>query len=297
MNNSQSMTASDDMLRLYMKDVQHYPLLTEAQEYALAKKAANGDRAAMNALTEGNLRLVVDTAFKFAPYVPSHMLMDLIQEGNLGLMRAVELFDYTRGYRFSTFGYWRILQRMQRYVYAAKLPVHLAARAAADLVTAKRFYHSLSDTLGRNPTIGELSYASHIPEDRITLIYSWLKTTYHSLDTPLGADDTRTYYDFLIDPEDAYSAIEDEMDMRIQIASFLELLPAKERKIVEMYYGLNGEAPCMNCGPIAQSFQVTRQRIQQQHKSAIKRIQAHVALVSSEIRASTSVTAALSVIP
>ena len=259
----------DDPVRMYLKEIGNVPLLTAEQEQELAKRVAGGDQAAKDKLIESNLRLVVSIAKKFTGHgVP---FLDLIQEGNIGLMRAVDKFDYTMGNKFSTYATWWIRQSVTRAIaetgHTIRVPVHMDGK----INRINREYKVLSQELGREPTmeeaakrlnmpVGELEDTMKIPRDPV------------SLDKPIG-DENDSYLGDMIEDKNSLSPSESaELSMRNeQIRQTLDTLDDRERKIIEMRFGLNDQAP-MTLDEVGKKFHLTRERVRQLEARALRKM-------------------------
>ena len=247
----------DDPVRMYLKEIGNVPLLTAEQEQELAKRVAGGDQAAKDKLIESNLRLVVSIAKKFTGHgVP---FLDLIQEGNIGLMRAVDKFDYTMGNKFSTYATWWIRQSVTRAIaetgHTIRVPVHMDGK----INRINREYKVLSQELGREPTMEEAAKRLNMPvgelEDTMKISRDPV-----SLDKPIG-DENDSYLGDMIEDKNSLSPSESaELSMRNeQIRQTLDTLDDRERKIIEMRFGLNDQAP-MTLDEVGRKFHLTRLR-------------------------------------
>ncbi len=260
---------ADDSLRLYLREIGRYPLLTFAQEVDLAKRRERGDMDAMQTLVNSNLRLVVSVAKKYMNRGMS--LQDLIQEGNVGLMKAVDKFDYHKGFKFSTYATWWIRQAITRAIAdqarTVRLPVHLV-EAIARMERARR---QLMMSLQREPTPGELARELGITEDKVV---DMIKHKGHavSLETPVGDESDSTLGDFVPD-ESQESPIEAASRQLLieQIERALSSLNARERRVIELRFGLQGEQP-RTLEEIGREFGVTRERIRQLEGMALRKL-------------------------
>ena len=238
----------DDPVRMYLKEIGNVPLLTAEQEQELAKRVAGGDQAAKDKLIESNLRLVVSIAKKFTGHgVP---FLDLIQEGNIGLMRAVDKFDYTMGNKFSTYATWWIRQSVTRAIaetgHTIRVPVHMDGK----INRINREYK----------VVGELEDTMKISRDPV------------SLDKPIG-DENDSYLGDMIEDKNSLSPSESaELSMRNeQIRQTLDTLDDRERKIIEMRFGLNDQAP-MTLDEVGKKFHLTRERVRQLEARALRKM-------------------------
>jgi RNA polymerase primary sigma factor len=260
---------ADDSLRLYLREIGRYPLLTFEQEIALAKRMEAGDRDAAQTLANSNLRLVVSVAKKYMNR--GITLQDLIQEGNIGLMRAVDKYDYQKGFKFSTYATWWIRQAITRAIAdqarTVRLPVHLV-EAIARMERARR---TLMMELQREPTPGELARELGISEEKVVDMIKHKGQTI-SLETPVGDESDSTLGDFVQD-ESAESPMEAAARQLLieQIDQALSSLNARERRVIEMRFGLQGETP-RTLEEIGKEFGVTRERIRQLEGLALRKL-------------------------
>ncbi len=249
-----------DPVRAYLREIGKVTLLTAEEEVSLAKRIERGDQAAKQALIEANLRLVVSVAKR---YVGRGMLfLDLIQEGNLGLMRAVEKFDWRRGFKFSTYATWWIRQAITRGIAdqarTIRVPVHMV-ETINRLVRVRR---QLVQELERDPTNEEIALKMEITPQRVEQILKIAQEPV-SLETPVGDEDDSSLGDFIEDDELArpHVAIDTKL-RREELQGVLALLSHRERKVLELRYGLAGE-DSMTLEEVGRYFGVTRERIRQ----------------------------------
>ena len=270
---------SDDSVRMYLREIGRIPLLNTEDEIKLAKRITHGDQIAKKKLTEANLRLVVSIAKKYIGRGLS--LLDLIQEGNLGLTRAVEKFDYTKGFKFSTYATWWVRQAITRAIAdqarTIRIPVHMI-ETINKLIRVQR---QLVQELGREPSPAEIAKEMEIDEDKVNHIIKISQETV-SLEAPVGEEEDSRLGDFLEDkeslsPEEA--AIYELM--RGHVEEFLAVLPPREQKILRMRFGLeNGRSHTLE--EVGQEFGVTRERIRQIEAKALKKLEKHE--LSSKLR-------------
>ncbi len=259
----------NDPVKMYLKEIGSVILLSPEEERELAKRVADGDEDAKRQLAEANLRLVVSVAKR---YVGRGMqLLDLIQEGNLGLMRAVEKFDYRKGHKFSTYATWWIRQAITRAIAdqgrTIRIPVHMVETMNRIL----RLSRQMVQELGREPRPEELSRASGIPVDKVEEI---LKMTQEpvSLNTPIGEEDDSRLGDFIEDehvevPLDAatYSLLQEQLE------EVMATLTEREQRVLEMRFGLlDGQSRTLE--EVGKEFQVTRERIRQIESKALRKL-------------------------
>jgi RNA polymerase primary sigma factor len=249
-----------DPVRAYLREIGKVPLLTAEEEISLAKRIERGDPAAKQALIEANLRLVVSVAKR---YVGRGMLfLDLIQEGNLGLMRAVEKFDWRRGYKFSTYATWWIRQAITRGIAdqarTIRVPVHMV-ETINKLVRVRR---QLTQELERDPTNEEIAFKMEITPERVEQILKIAQEPV-SLETPVGDEEDSSLGDFIEDDELQRPHVAVDSKLRgEEIQGVLSSLSHRERKVIELRYGLGGGEP-MTLEEVGKYFGVTRERIRQ----------------------------------
>ena len=259
----------DDPVRMYLKEIGRVPLLTAEEEVALAKRMQDGDEEAQKRLAEANLRLVVSIAKR---YVGRGMLfLDLIQEGNLGLIKAVEKFDYTKGYKFSTYATWWIRQAITRAIAdqarTIRIPVHMV-ETINKLIRVSR---QLLQQLGREPIPEEIAKEMDITVDRVREIMKIAQEPV-SLETPIGEEEDSHLGDFIEDqdapaPADAASF----MLLKEQLEEVLDTLTPREEKVLRLRFGLDdGRARTLE--EVGQSFGVTRERIRQIEAKALRKL-------------------------
>jgi RNA polymerase primary sigma factor len=262
--------AGTDSVRTYLKEIGGVSLLSAKDEVRLAKLIEKGDQDAKNALIEANLRLVVSVAKRYMGRGLN--LLDLIQEGNLGLIRAVEKFDYRKGFKFSTYATWWIRQAVSRAIAdqarTIRIPVHMVD--AINRVT--RTQRQLIQDLGREPTAAEIGRELELPPYKVDELLKLARETV-SLEAPMG-DSEASLADFIEDdPTRQPEAIASEKIMKEDLAKTLAGLPERERRIIELRYGLDGSEP-MTLEQVGQEFGVTRERIRQMEIKTLRRLQA-----------------------
>jgi len=260
-----------DSLRLYLRSIGRVGLLTGRQEVALAERIERGDIAAKQHMIEANLRLVVSIAKGYMGRGLS--FLDLIQEGSLGLIRAVEKFDHRRGYKFSTYATWWIRQAVTRAIAdksrTIRIPVHMAERINK-LTYVER---SLVQQLGREPTATELAAALDRPVSEVKEMRRIAQTPI-SLERPIGEEDGSELGD-LIEDDGSISPLEQTIDnmRRESLARALGALPARERGVICMRYGLDGGDP-KTLEEVGRAFGVTRERIRQIETHTLRKLKA-----------------------
>jgi RNA polymerase primary sigma factor len=261
-------TQSGDPVRLYLTEIGKVPLLSAAQEVALARRIERHDVDAKRKLIEANLRLVVSIAKR---YGWSNMsFLDLIQEGNLGLIRAVEKFDYRRGYKFSTYATWWIRQAITRGLANQARTIRVPAHMVEQINKLVRVQRKLQSDIAREPTPEEIAAEMGTTPTKVREI---LKISQQplSLESPVGDEGESQLGDFIED-EGATSAVEavSEIMQKEELTQVLSMLPLRERKIIELRFGLKGEQP-RTLEEVGQTFGLTRERIRQiENKTLVK---------------------------
>ena len=267
---SSRQSAVDDALRLYLNEINRVPLLTASEEVALAKRVEAGEESARTHLVDANLRLVVNVAKRYAAGGLS--LLDMIQEGNLGLMQAVERFDWRRGYKFSTYATWWIRQAITRALSNDSRTVRLPVHVVESLRKIRKTAPELAARLEREPTPEELGRAVGIASARLTEIVRASRTPV-SLEQPVGEDGEETLSDFV---EDADPVRPDGrvlcQGLQDDIAAALETLPDRQREILELRFGLDGRES-WTLDQIGAHFGLTRERIRQLQVEALRKLQ------------------------
>ena len=259
----------DDPVRMYLREIGKIPLLSFDEELELAKKVIEGDEDAKQKLAESNLRLVVSIAKK---YVGRGMLfLDLIQEGNMGLIKAVEKFDYTKGYKFSTYATWWIRQAITRAIAdqarTIRIPVHMVETINKLIRTSRH----LLQQLGREPTPEEIAQEMEIPVEKVMEIQKIAQDPV-SLETPIGEEDDSHLGDFIQDedspaPQDsaAYTLLKEQLE------EVMNTLTPREAKVLKLRFGLeDGRARTLE--EVGREFQVTRERIRQIEAKALRKL-------------------------
>ena len=259
----------DDPVRMYLREIGRIPLLTYDQELDLAKRILQDDEEARQELAESNLRLVVSIAKK---YVGRGMLfLDLIQEGNMGLIKAVEKFDYTKGFKFSTYATWWIRQAITRAIAdqarTIRIPVHMVETINKLIRTSRH----LLQQLGREPSVEEIAEEMEIPVEKVVEIQKIAQDPV-SLETPIGEEDDSHLGDFIQDddspaPHDsaAYTLL------REQLEEIMNTLTPREAKVLKLRFGLeDGKARTLE--EVGREFQVTRERIRQIEAKALRKL-------------------------
>ena len=265
-----SVEPSLDSLRLYLREIGKVPLLTADQEVYLAKRIERGDMSAKTHMIEANLRLVVSIAKSYLGRGLS--FLDLIQEGSLGLIRAVEKFDYRKGYKFSTYATWWIRQAVTRAIAdkarTIRIPVHMVEK----LNKVVHIERQLVQRLGREPQPEEIAIELEMTTEEVREILRMAQLPV-SLEKPIGEEEESELGDFVQD-EQAESPFDTASVQlrREDIQKALDSLPERERKVIELRFGLTGAQPC-TLEEVGRAFGVTRERIRQIENNTLKRLE------------------------
>ena len=266
-----------DSIQMYLKEIGQYPLINAAQEKELAKRILAGDTEAKNLLAKANLRLVVSIAKKYVGRSPDLTLLDLIQEGNLGLFRAVDKFDWTKGFKFSTYATWWIRQAITRALADQSRTIRVPVHMVETIAKYKQVVRRLSHDLGREPLADEIAMEMDMDVEKIYQIEK-IEQDVVSLESPVGddSDDGKsTLQDFIAD--DKILSPDQESSRRIlrdQVNLILNDLSEKERRILEMRHGLN-DGITHTLEEVGREFGVTRERIRQIEAKAHEKIRQH----------------------
>ena len=261
--------ATDDPVRMYLKEIGKVPLLTPEEEVELAKRMAEGDEVAKHRMTEANLRLVVSIAKR---YVGRGMLfLDLIQEGNLGLIKAVEKFDHTKGYKFSTYATWWIRQAITRAIAdqarTIRIPVHMVETINKTI----RVSRQLLQELGHDPSAEEIAAEMGMPVDKVRDILKIAQEPV-SLETPIGEEEDSHLGDFIPDEEASEPSEAASFSLlREQLEEVLDTLAPREKKVLELRFGIvDGRTRTLE--EVGKEFNVTRERIRQIEAKALRKL-------------------------
>ncbi len=259
----------DDPVRMYLKEIGKVPLLSAEEEQELAKRMENGDEEAKSKLCEANLRLVVSIAKR---YVGKGMLfLDLIQEGNLGLLKAVEKFDWRRGYKFSTYATWWIRQAITRSIADQARTIRIPVHMVETINKLTRISRQLLQEKGREPTPEEIAEEMEIPVERVSEIQKFAQDPV-SLETPIGEEEDSHLGDFIPD-EDALAPEEATANtmLKRQLLEVLDVLTEREQMVLKLRFGLE-DGHTRTLEEVGRAFDVTRERIRQIEAKALRKL-------------------------
>ena len=263
-------SVSDDPVKMYLKDIGKVPLLTSEEETELAKRIYEGDEYAKAKFCEANLRLVVSVAKKWVSKTPLSFL-DLIQEGNLGLLKAVEKFDYSKGYKFSTYATWWIKQAITRAIADQSRTIRIPVHMVETINKFGRVSRQLTQKLCREPSIAEIADAMGLPESKVVEIQKIAQDPV-SLETPVGEEDDSKMADFIED-DNAKSPLDftAQTMLREQLLAVIDTLTPREQEVIRQRYGLNDGRP-KTLEEVGKEFRVTRERIRQIEAKALRKL-------------------------
>ena len=260
----------DDPVKVYLKDIGQAQLLTSEQEVELAKRILKGDEFAKKELTERNLKLVVSIAKKYVNR-SSMQFLDLIQEGNLGLLKAVEKFDYTKGFRFSTYATWWIRQSITRAIADQARTIRIPVHMVETIHRLSRVSKQLMQELGRDPTNAEIAERMGLSENRVIEIQKIAQDPV-SLESPVGEEDESKISDFVEDESIKSPTDNAAQDiLKAQLLQVIETLTPREQKVIRLRYGLDDCHP-RTLEEVGKEFNVTRERIRQIEAKALRKL-------------------------
>ncbi len=260
----------DDPVKMYLKDIGKVPLLTSEEEIVLAKRMLEGDEYAKAKLSESNLRLVVSIAKRYVGRT-SMQFLDLIQEGNLGLLKAVEKFDHTKGFRFSTYATWWIRQSITRAMADQARTIRIPVHMVETIHKLTRATRQLLQKLGRDPTTDEIAEFMGLTPEKIAEIQKIAQDPI-SLENPVGEEDDSKIADFIED-ESIRSPIEVATQnlLKEQLMAIIDTLTPREQKVIRLRYGLDDSHP-RTLEEVGREFNVTRERIRQIEAKALRKL-------------------------
>jgi len=258
-----------DAIRLYLKDIKHLPLLTPEEEISLAEKIKKGDKAARHKMIQSNLRLVINIAKRYSHLGVS--MLDLIEEGNLGLMKAVEKFNPKKGYRFSTYAAWWIRQYISRAIANQGKTVRVPVYIIELLMRYKKITEHLTSNLNRKPHLSEIAKRMHLPMKRVKQLHKMVSGV-SSLNAPVGEEGSTEFMD-LIEDEKMESALDGLSNFLTQerIKDLLEKMSKREKKILNLRFGLK-DGVSHTLRDTAKHFGITRERVRQIESAAMKKM-------------------------
>ena len=261
--------STDDPVRMYLKEIGKVPLLTPEEEQDLAKRMAEGDEEAKRRMAEANLRLVVSIAKR---YVGRGMLfLDLIQEGNLGLIKAVEKFDYTKGYKFSTYATWWIRQAITRAIADQARTIRIPVHMVETINKVKKVSSQLLHEYGHDPSAEEIAERLDMPVDKVREIMRVAQEPV-SLETPIGEEEDSHLGDFIPDDDAPVPAeAASQTLLKEQLADVLKTLTPREEKVLRLRFGLEDGRP-RTLEEVGKEFNVTRERIRQIEAKALRKL-------------------------
>ncbi|MBV9691215.1 MAG: sigma-70 family RNA polymerase sigma factor [Ktedonobacteraceae bacterium] len=264
-----SSLAQSDSLRLYLREISRVPLLSAPRECLLAERAEQGDKEARNHLIEANLRLVVSIAKK---YVGQGLtLEDLIEEGNIGLIRAVTKFDYKKGFRFSTYATWWIKQAITRAILEGTRVVRLPVYIMEEVMRVKRTTRQLYQELGKEPAPESIGQRLGMPAERVSELLIWAEKIF-SLDAPLSEEEENTLSDIIEDMhERGPIELTEQQLLREEIRKVLDQLTLRERQVIELRFGLLDDHD-HTLEEVGRKLKVTRERVRQIEERAIRKL-------------------------
>jgi len=259
-----------ETIKSYLKQIRKTPLLTAEEEVKLSKRIKKKDKKARRKMIQANLRLVVNIAKRYK-YL-GLPLMDMIEEGNIGLMKAVDKFNPSKGFRFSTYAGWWIKQNIIRAIARQVKVIRTPAYLNELIVRWKKTSEQLSQKLKRQPTNKEIAKKMKLPKSRIQQVANWLLTQTSSLDAPIGEDGSTQAADLIEDrTTESPDAGITRLMLRENVEGFLEVMSERERKVLDMRFGLLG-GKTHTLAEIAKEIGVSRERVRQVEERALKRL-------------------------
>ena len=261
--------AIDDPVKVYLKEIGRVPLLSPDEEVTLAVRIAEGDESAKKRLSEANLRLVVSIAKRYLGR--GMQFLDLIQEGNLGLIKAVEKFDYTKGFKFSTYATWWIRQAITRAIADQARTIRIPVHMVETINKVKKISSQLLHTNGHEPTAEEISDELDMPVDKVREIMRVAQEPV-SLETPIGEEEDSHLGDFI--PDDDAPAPQDAAShtlLKEQLSEVLDTLTPREEKVLRLRFGLE-DGRSRTLEEVGKEFNVTRERIRQIEAKALRKL-------------------------
>lgn len=264
----QNFQNASDNYKIYIKQIAQYKLLTPEKEIELAKKIAEGDRKAKEEFINANLRLVVSIASKYKNSKLSSL--DLIQEGNIGLIKAVERYDYTTGNRFSTYATWWIKQAITRGIEMSANTIRIPVHGIEKISKIKKEKNKLEEKLGRDATVSEISNVTNIPEDTVAWLLN-VSQTPASLDIPTGESGIDTIASFVKDESKLFNEEIIDAEFSERFDDFFKNLSEKERKVITLRYGVYDDRR-RTLEEIGNILGVTRERIRQIEQEALEKM-------------------------
>lgn len=269
--NSTSKSSDENILTIYLKEINRIPLLSRDEEIDLATRARDGEQEAKDKLVQANLRFVVNVAKKYQNQ--GMPLVDLISEGNIGLLNAIERFDVDKGFHFISYAVWWIRQAILKAICEKSRMIRLPLNRANELVQIEKVRKGISGSMGETEEMQEVARSLNMSEEHVTDLVN-ISREHVSLDTPVYREkDSSVLSDFV---EDTVNALPEDIVMhqslKNDINSILETLSDKEAEIIQFRFGLNGFAP-MSLKEIGDRYNLTKERIRQIEKKAIKRLQ------------------------
>ncbi|RJG20441.1 RNA polymerase sigma factor RpoD [Paenibacillus thiaminolyticus] len=259
----------DDPVRMYLKEIGRVPLLSAEEEIELAKRVVQGDAEAKQRLAEANLRLVVSIARRYIGR--GMMLLDLIQEGNMGLMRAVDKFDYTKGYKFSTYATWWIRQAITRSIADQARTIRVPVHMVETINKLNRISKELLQELGREPSPEEIAVKMEITPEKVREIMK-IGQEPVSIETPVGDENDSSLGDFIEDQEALAPADAAAYELlKVQLEDVLDTLTEREQNVLRLRFGLD-DGRTRTLEEVGHEFGVTRERIRQIEAKALRKL-------------------------